>query len=147
MRRSVLALRSVSPGVSKITLPSNTRRRDTVKPAPRRSLRAVRTSATASLISVSVGLPLMLMGAVAVMMIQEILVNGFASAEALIHAVPEADSRLAQLPAEVDFFSPEHGRKVDQSGVEILDHAADFLHLFDGFAQFGRQLIAAALGV
>src|ERR1035441_1157012 len=91
MRSSLEDARRLSSGVSNSVLASKTRGRDTTKPAWRRRRRAERASFTASLISVScvpvdIGL---LLRAVALMVIEKVLVDGLASAETFVHAVPE----------------------------------------------------------
>src|ERR1039458_4347529 len=144
-RSSVAALRRVSLGVSKMTLLSKTRRRETVKPAARNKRRAAWVLSTASLISVSFAPCAMgyaSLRGVAAMMVAKILVDGFAAAKSLIHSVPEFDLRLALLPAQVNFLAAKLRREIDQSGIQILHHAADGLRLLDGAAQVGGRGIA-----
>ena len=47
-------------------------------------------------------------------------VNRLAPAETLVHAMPELNARLAQLPAQVNFLALEERRKVDEPNVQIL---------------------------
>src|ERR1039458_2996361 len=144
-RSSVAAWRRVSLGVSKITLLSKTRRRETVKAAARNKRRAAWALSTASLISVSLarcGMGWVSLCGVAAMVVAKILVDGFAAAKSFFHAVPELDLRLAQLPAQVNFFAAQLRREIDQPDIQILHHAADGLHLLDGAAQAGGRGIA-----
>ena len=57
------------------------------------------------------------------------------TAESLIYGVPEPDTGFAELPAQEHFHAAEQGRKIDQSGIQVLDDAAQLLHLFDDGAQ------------
>src|SRR5258708_37346216 len=91
MRTRGPAWRNPDSGVSKIVLHSKTLGRDTRKPAARRKRRAVPASGTASLISVSCALWDMrweLLGALAPMVVQEILIDGLTAAESFIDCVP-----------------------------------------------------------
>jgi hypothetical protein len=45
--------------------------------------------------------------------VQELLVDGFAPAKAVRDLVPEMDAVLAALPAQVDLTAPEQRGKVD----------------------------------
>ena len=63
-------------------------------------------------------------GAVAPVVIQEILVNGLAPAESFVHAVPKLNCRLAQFPAQIDFHPAQEGRKIHQADIQVLQHAA-----------------------
>src|SRR5262249_21216950 len=107
---------------------SKTRRLWTRNPAARRRRRAVAAFSIASLISVSCE-PLLLIAAFVV--IEKVLVDRLAAAEALVDAVPEADAVLAKLPAEVDFDAAEQRGEVDETGVEIFDQAAVLLDSLD----------------
>src|SRR5690348_11354873 len=71
----------------------------------------------------------------ALMMIQELAIDRLAAPESFLHAVPEADSALAQLPAEIHLFAAIERWKIEQPGVQIFDQAALFLDLFDGLFQ------------
>src|ERR1039458_4351928 len=144
-RSNVAALRRVSLGVSKMTLLSKTRRRETAKAAARNKRRAAVVLSTASLISVSFAPCAMgwaSLRGVAAMVVAKILVDGFAAAKPLFHSVPELDLRLPQLPAQVNFLAAKLRREIDQPDVQILHHAADRLHLLDGATQAGGRSIA-----
>src|SRR5437667_491680 len=118
MRTIVPAWRSPDSGVSKMVLDSKTRGRDTRKPAARRKRRAVLASGTASLISVSCALLGMeLLGAVALMVVEEILVNGLTAAESFVHRVPERDTGFAEFPTKVDFHAAEQRGEIDQADI------------------------------
>src|ERR1035438_4400492 len=144
-RSSVEALRRASVGVSKTTLLSKTRRRETVKPAARNKRRPACALSTASLISVSFAPCAMgwaSLRGVAAMVVAKILVDGFAPAKSFFHPMPELDPRLAQLPAQINFLAAKLRREIDQPDIQILHHAADGLHLFDGATQAGGGSVA-----
>src|SRR5260370_290744 len=61
-------------------------------------------------------------------MIQKVLVNRFAAAEAFVHAVPESNAALPELPAQVDLYAPEQGREIHQADVQGLHQAARLHH-------------------
>src|SRR5450432_4311495 len=82
-----------------------------------------------------------LLGAVASVVVQEILVNGFAAAEPLIHAVPKFNGGLSQFPAKVDFHAPQEGGKIDQPDIQVLQHTAGFLYLLNGAAKQFRSRV------
>ena len=69
-------------------------------------------------------------GLFASMIVEELLIDRFAFAKPFLDAVPELSTRLAQLPAKVNLDAFEHGREIDQSYVQVLDHAAKLLNLF-----------------
>src|SRR5579883_2460451 len=123
-RSSVPSSRRRRSGVSRTRLSSKTRRRCTRNPALRSRRLASATPATESLISVS-------MGGVAFMMVEKILVDRLAPAEAFFYAVPEFDSSFAEPPAQVDFDTAEGGRKIDQPCIQILYEAPDLLDVFE----------------
>ena len=67
------------------------------------------------------------------MLLQKFLIDGLAAAKALVHAVPESDARLAELPAQINFFAVELSGEVDQADVQVLYYASilvDFLEQF-----------------
>src|SRR6516225_10088420 len=134
IRNSNPPLRKSCSGVSRTSFDSKTRGLTTRNPVARRSRRATPGPGTASLISTSSESDLL--RAVATVMFAEILVNFFAACEALVHAVPVGNRWLTQLPAQVDFAAAEQGREIQQADIEVLDHAAELLHLVDGFAEF-----------
>jgi hypothetical protein len=74
------------------------------------------------------------LGAITLVMLAEVLVDGLAAGEAFVDAVPPGDARLAQFPAQVDFAALKGGGKIDQTDIEVLYDAAEFLHLFDDAA-------------
>src|ERR1017187_9900594 len=80
---------------------------------------------------------------VAAMVIEEILVDGFAAAEAFFEAVPEVDAFLAEAPAEQNFGAAVHGGEIDEADAEVLDLAAVGVDLLDGFVQLGRGSVTA----
>src|SRR5215471_15369465 len=86
------------------------------------------------------------MRTIALVVIEKVLIDGLASAETLVDAVPIVDPRLSQFPAEVDFGSAEQSGKVDQTDIQILDQATDLLYAFDCIAQSCRSLFAPGLG-
>src|SRR5215467_10157495 len=102
-----------------MVLDSKTRARVILNPAPLSNRRAERASGTASLISVSC-VPLLmppesfLLGLAALVMIQKVLVDWFAAAEPLLHAVPEVNAAFAKFPAEINFRSAKQRREVHQ---------------------------------
>ena len=61
---------------------------------------------------------------VALMVFEEVLIDGLAPGETFIHSMPVADFRLAHLPAEVNLLSVKQSREVNQTCVEVLDHTA-----------------------
>src|SRR5690242_17752612 len=77
------------------------------------------------------------LGAVALVMLAEIFVDGLAAGEAFVDAVPPGDGGLAKFPAQVNFAALEDGGEIDEANVEVLHHAAEFLHLFDDAAESG----------
>lgn len=79
-------------------------------------------------------------------MVAEILVDRFAAAKSFIRAVPVADSGLAQLPAKVDFHAAKQRGEVNQPDIQVLQHAAGLLYLFDGGSQPRRRGFAPLAG-
>src|SRR5579862_6857574 len=93
-----------------------------------------------SILAHSVGQPASLL---IPMIFEKTRVNRLAAPESLVDAVPELDSRFAQLPAEIDFFALEQHREVDEPDIQILHQAAELVNLLDGLFKSGRGLFAA----
>src|SRR4051794_35058689 len=85
-----------------------------------------------------------LMRRIALVMVEEFLVDPLAPAKALVNAVPVLDPRFAEFPAQVDLVAVVSSRKVDQAAIEVLDQTPDLLHLFDRTPQLCRGFIAPA---
>ncbi len=62
-----------------------------------------------------------------------------AGPEALFDAVPVADHRLAQFPTEINRLFVEHGGKVDQAQIDVLDDTAKAFDPVDQTADFVLQ--------
>src|ERR1022692_2955074 len=148
IRSSLEDARRLSSGVSNTVLTSKTRGRDTTKPASRSRRRVDRASFTASLISVSwlafdMGWSLR---AVALMVIEKVLVDGLTTAEAFVHAMPEGNAALAKFPAQVDLHAAEQGREVHQADIQIFHQATRFQNRLNAFAQARGRVVAARPG-
>src|SRR5579872_3895287 len=80
-------------------------------------------------------------------MFEKFLIDRFASAKALLNAMPKPDAALAQLPAQVHFLAVEQRREIDQTDIQILHQASIFLDFFDGFLELAGAGIAPMLAV
>src|SRR5574342_73280 len=69
-----------------------------------------------------------------------------APGEALLEAMPMADLRLAQTPAQVDLLLSPPGQKVHQALVQVLDHAAQGFDFTDSVVDFPEEPGALRLG-
>src|ERR1035441_7372845 len=77
------------------------------------------------------------------MVIDKVLVDGLAAAEAFVHAVPEGNAALAKLPAQVDLRAPEQGWEIDQADIQILHQAARFQHRVNPVAKSRSGVVEA----
>src|SRR5581483_1810726 len=105
--------------------------------------RARAASGTHNLISIS-RLPCgmaPLLGAIALMIFAEMLIDGFAARKPVLYAVPEGDRRFAELPAEINLLAFKQSREVHQPGIQILHDAAQFLHFLNDAAQAGGGFV------
>jgi hypothetical protein len=50
--------------------------------------------------------------------------DGLATGEALILAMPEADTLFSKTPAKIDLFIIDHGGEIQEPGIEVLNHAS-----------------------
>jgi len=76
------------------------------------------------------------------MLLQKFLIDGLAAAKALVHAVPESDARLAELPAQINFFAVELSGEVDQADVQVLYYASILVDFLEQFLQVKRNVLA-----
>ena len=76
------------------------------------------------------------------MMLQKFLIDGFAAAKALVHAVPESDAGLAEFPAQIDFFAVELSGEVDQADVQVLYYAPIVVDFLEQFLQVQRHVFS-----
>ncbi len=65
------------------------------------------------------------------MAFQEIPIDWFATAKAVLHPMPEADPRLAKFPAQAHVAVVKSGQKIDQADIQVLDLGSQSLHLSD----------------
>ena len=68
---------------------------------------------------------------------QEIGINGFATSEAFLGAVPEADAIFAEHPTEVDLVTIEEGGEIEQATVEVFDHTTAGVDRLDLLLELG----------
>lgn len=76
------------------------------------------------------------------MMFQKFLIDGLAAAKALVYAVPESDARLAEFPAQINFFAVELSGEVDQADVQVLYYASIVVDFLEQFLQVQRNVFA-----
>src|SRR5579864_769196 len=83
------------------------------------------------------------MRAVAAVVLDKLLIDFLAPAKAFLHAVPEADAVLAELPAQAHFAAVIAGQEIDQADVQVLDQHAHLFQALEGLLERGGAGIAA----
>src|SRR5438105_7954925 len=63
------------------------------------------------------------------------VVEGFAARKAFVDPVVIGDALLPQLPAQVYLLAAAKAGEVDQSYIQVFDHAAGLLDSLDGFLE------------
>ena len=76
------------------------------------------------------------------MLLQKFLIDGLAATKAFVHAVPEPDAGLAELPAETNFLAMELRGEVDQADVQVLYYASIIVDFLEQFLQVKRDILA-----
>ena len=79
---------------------------------------------------------------VALMILEEFLVVGFAAPEAFFRSVPEAYLILAQLPAQAHSAVALPGHEVQQPDIKVLDHRAGLMNLVQSVFEGGNTGVA-----
>ena len=77
------------------------------------------------------------------MLLQKLLVDGFAAPKSLLDTMPEMDAGFAELPAQADVLILETGQEVDQSDIQVFDLRAEVFDLLECFFQCGGAGITA----
>jgi hypothetical protein len=60
------------------------------------------------------------------------LIDRLAALESFVHSMPVVNTRLAQFPAKIDFFTVQQRRKINKTDVQIFDQATDFFNFLHG---------------